>query len=200
MTSAWLEQLSESAAGLAAQARQTLVAVVQRDRGVGSGIVWAPGWVVTNAHVARSNRLTVRRNDGKTFSARVRAHDDRLDLAALEIEEEVGAPAIIGDSTALRPGEWVFAVGNPWGVAGGVTGGVVIDPVAGRDGGWLALDLHLRPGHSGGAVVNARGEVVGVNTMMNGPDVGLAIASASVKRFLAQARLAKTMARLDRAA
>jgi len=200
MSAPWLEELAENAADVAGQARQTLVAVVQRDRGVGSGIVWSPGWVVTNAHVARTNRLSVRRGDGQALSAKVRAHDARLDLAVLELEDEIGSPAVIGDSSALRTGEWVFAVGNPWGVTGGITGGAVIDPAAGRDGGWLALGLHLRPGHSGGAVVNARGEVVGVNTMMNGPDVGLAIASATVKRFLAEAGLAKTMTRLDRAA
>jgi serine protease Do len=200
MTASWLEELAENAADVAGQARQTLVSVVQRDRGVGSGIVWSAGWIVTNAHVARTNRLSVRSVDGRAMAAKLRAHDARLDLAVLELEDEIGSPAVIGDSTALRTGEWVFAVGNPWGVAGGITGGAVIDPAAGSDGGWLALGLHLRPGHSGGAVVNARGEVVGVNTMMNGPDVGLAIASATVKRFLAEAGLAKTPARLDRAA
>ena len=200
MTASFLEQLAEDGADVAARARQTLVAVVQRERGVGSGIVWAPGWVVTNAHVARSNRLTVRRGSGAALPAKVRAHDAELDLAVLEVGDELGPPAVIGDSTALRTGDWVFAVGNPWGVAGGVTGGAIIDPVAGRQGGLLALGLHLRPGHSGGAVVNATGEVVGVNTMMNGPDVGLAIASATVKRFLAEAGLARTMSRLDKAA
>jgi serine protease Do len=200
MSAPFLEQLAQDAAGVAERARQTLVAVVQRERGVGSGIVWAPGWVVTSAHVARTNRLSVRRGSGQALTAKVRAHDAELDLAVLELEDDLGSPAAIGDSTALRTGEWVFAVGNPWGVPGGITGGAIIDPAAGREGGWLALGLHLRPGHSGGAVVNARGEVVGVNTMMNGPDVGLAIASATVKRFIAEAGLARTMSRLDKAA
>jgi len=179
--SSWLDELAESSAGLAESARRTLVAVEQQGRGVGSGVVWAPGWVVTNAHVARSKRLRVRRGDQPECGATLRAHDPRLDLAALELDADLGLPSAIGDSTALRVGEWVLAVGNPWGVSGGVTAGVVIDPAAGRDGGWLALGLHLRPGHSGGAVVNARGEVVGVNAMMNGPDVGLAIAAGTVQ-------------------
>jgi serine protease Do len=200
MTPSWLDELAASAASVAGSARASLVTVVQRGAGVGSGILWAPGWVVTNAHVARTKRLTVRRGNGDALTASVQAHDAQLDLAVLVVDGELGSPAVIGDSTTLRPGEWVFAVGNPWGVAGGVTGGAVIDPAAGREGGWLALGLHLRPGHSGGAVVNARGEVVGVNTMMNGPDVGLAIASSTVKRFLAEAGLARTMSRLDKAA
>lgn len=200
MTQSWLEELADSTAAIAGRARASLVTVVHRNQGIGSGILWSPGWVVTNAHVARTDRLSLRWGEGNPVPAKLRAHDPRLDLALLEFDGEAGPPAAIGDSTRLRPGEWVFAVGNPWGVAGGVTGGVVIDPAAGRDGAWLALGLHLRPGHSGGAVVNARGEVVGVNTMMNGPDVGLAIASAAVKRFLAESGLAKTMPPLDQAA
>jgi serine protease Do len=200
MNSPWLEELAASAADVAGQARRSLVAVEQRGRGTGSGIVWAPGWVVTNAHVVGSRRLRVRQGAAEGITAKVRAHDEGLDLAVLELEGEVGPAAVIGDSTALRPGVWVYAVGNPWGVAGGTTGGIVIDPKAGRDGGWLALGLHLRPGHSGGAVVNARGEVVGVNTMMNGPDVGLAISSSTVKGFLAQVGLGRPQSHLERAA
>jgi serine protease Do len=195
-----LADLADSSAALAEKARASLVTILHRGHGIGSGILWAPGWVVTNAHVARTNRLSVRRGSGEPLTAKVRAHDGDLDLAVIEIDDGGAPPAGIGDSTALRPGEWVFAVGNPWGVPGGVTGGVVIDPAAGRDGAWLALDLHLRPGHSGGAVVNVHGDVVGVNTMMNGPDVGLAIASSTVKAFLARSGLGGAMSRLDRAA
>jgi serine protease Do len=196
----WLESLAESAATIALVARDSLVTVAHRGRGVGSGVLWAPGWVVTNAHVARGRGLFVRMNGGDPIAARIRASDDRTDLALLEVEALAATPAEIGDSTVLRPGEWVFAVGNPWGVAGGITGGVVIDPAAGPAHDLLALGLHLRPGHSGGAVVNARGQVVGVNTMMNGPDVGVAISSESVKRFLATAGLGRAMSGLPRAA
>jgi serine protease Do len=195
-----LEDLAADSAAVVEHARRSLVSVQHRGAGVGSGILWAPGWVVTNAHVARGRHVSVRQNGGPPVAARVRAHDGRLDLAVLEFEGESGEPAHIGDSTSLRPGDWVFAVGHPWGVRGAATGGAVIDSAAGPDRAWLALGLHLRPGHSGGAVVNVRGEVVGVNTMMNGPDVGLAISSAAIKRFLAEVELAGMPARMDRAA
>lgn len=200
MTRAWLDELAAATADIADIARRSLVGVIQKDRNIGSGIVWGQGLIVTNAHVARSKRLGIRSGDGTMHTAWVRAIDRRLDLAVLEVNGEIGPAAAPGDSSALRTGEWVFAVGHPWGVAGGVTGGVVIDPAAGRDGSWLALGLHLRPGHSGGAVVNVRGEVVGVNTMMNGPDVGVAIASAAVKRFLAEAGWTRSQTPFGKAA
>jgi len=198
--SAWLKQLADDLADLADQARRSLVTVVGDGVGVGAGVLWAPGWVVTNAHVARSPRNHVRRPAGRQIEVRRRVQDRRLDLAALAIDGEAGTPARLGDSSALRPGEWVLAVGNPLGVNGGLTAGVVIDPAAGRNGGLLVLDLHLRPGHSGGAVLHTLGEVVGINTMMNGPDVGVAISSATVRRFLVQAGLGKATSPIRRAA
>lgn len=198
--SAWLKGLADDLADLADEARRSLVTVVGDGVGVGAGVLWAPGWVVTNAHVARSPRNQVRLPDGRPIEVRQRIRDPRLDLAVLAIDSDAGAPARIGDSGALRAGEWVLAVGNPLGVHGGLTAGIVIDPAAGRNGGLLALDLHLRPGHSGGAVLNARGEVVGINTMMNGPDVGVAISSATVGRFLARSGLGKVSSSARRAA
>jgi S1-C subfamily serine protease len=180
-------------AELADKARSSLVTVVQKGVGAGSGVLWAPGWVVTNAHVVRRGHSIVRLPDGQEATARQRGSDGQHDLAVLEIDSEIGTPAAIGDSQALRPGEWVYAIGNPWGVPAAMTAGVVIDARAGQGGELLALDLHLRPGHSGGAVLNARGEVVGINTMMNGPDVGLAISSAVVRRYLTQAGLGRSL-------
>jgi S1-C subfamily serine protease len=200
MNATWLEELAEASASAVERARRSLVSVEARGTGVGSGVHWAPGWVVTNAHVARTHRLRIRRGEGEAILATVQAHDPALDLALLEVDGDFGEPALVGDSTALQAGAWVFAIGHPWGVRGAATGGVVIDPGAGPRGDWLALGLHLRPGHSGGAVVNVRGEVVGINTMMNGPDVGVAIAAATVKRFLVKSGLAGKKDRLDRAA
>ena len=104
---------------------------------------------------------------------------DASDLPAIEL----------GRSQQLRPGEWVLALGHPWGQIGAATGGVVIDPCAdlpemetGRE--WLTVSLHLRPGHSGGPLIDAQGRLVGINTMMNGPDVGVAVPVHVVKRFL----------------
>jgi len=191
----WLQALSQDTAEVARRARESLVTVAQEGVGAGSGVLWAPGVVVTNAHVARRSRSIVRLASGQEAAARRSGRDPRRDLALLEIDPTIGSPAAIGDSMALRPGEWIGAIGNPWGVPGGMTAGIVIDAKAGPNGGLLALDLHLRPGHSGGAVFNARGEVVGINTMMNGPDVGLAVSSAVVRAFLAEAGLRKAVFR-----
>lgn len=118
------------------------------------------------------------------------AHDRYSDLAALAVDAS-DLPAIeLGDSRQLRPGEWVFALGHPLGVRGGITGGVVIGlgadwadgPLAGRE--WLMAALHLRPGHSGGPIFDVEGRMVGVNTAMEGPDVGLAVPIHVAKTFL----------------
>ncbi|NDJ52712.1 MAG: hypothetical protein GYB68_06460, partial [Chloroflexi bacterium] len=98
--------------------------------------------------------------------------------------------AELGNSLALRPGEWVLAMGHPWGVRGAMTSGIVIgvggdlpeNPMPGRE--WVAVSLHYRPGHSGGPLINAAGHVIGINTVMTGPDVGLAVPSHVIQRFL----------------
>ena len=95
----------------------------------------------------------------------------------------------LGRSEQLQPGQWVLVLGHPWGVVGAVTAGVVIDvgvppemPFLGRE--LIQVGLHLRPGHSGGPLVDARGRLVGINTVMAGPDVGLALPVHLVKGFL----------------
>ena len=96
----------------------------------------------------------------------------------------------LGDSRALHAGQWVMAIGHPWGIEGGATAGIVIGigatwpetPANGRD--WVVASLHMRPGHSGGALVDVRGRLVGINTMINGPDVGVAIPTHVVIDFL----------------
>ena len=193
----WLDTLAESSAEAVAAARRALVSIETAGRPAGSGILWAPGIVVTNAHVVCRKRLEIRLPDDREIQARRVAWDPGRDLAVLAFEGVSPEPARIGDSSALRPGEWVYALGNPWGVRGGATAGVVIsleEPTPGgkrTSTGWLALALHLRPGHSGGPVVNARGDVVGVNRMMNGPEVGLAIPSNAVEGFLRETGIAK---------
>lgn len=193
---AWIESLQSASADVVRRAHLSLVSVLHSGRGIGSGVLWAPGWVVTNAHVAARGRLSVRLADGSEAKAHRSGRESRLDLAVLEIESNSGNPAVVGDSDELRTGEWVMAVGNPWGVPGAATAGIVI----GRSGPMLALGLHLRPGHSGGAVVNSRGEVVGINSMMNGPDVGLAIPSASVRAFMVNSGFGRVAGGMARAA
>ena len=187
-----LQQINDQSAVLAGQVQRSLVRVESgRWGGAGAGTIWhSDGLILTNAHVVRSRKLRVALPNGKRLPARIVARDQDLDLAALSVQSS-GLPTIeLGDSGLLRPGHWVFAFGHPWGVDGAATAGIVIGqganlperPAFGRD--WLAVNLHYRPGHSGGPLVNAEGQLVGINTVMHGPDVGLAVPVDEVKRFL----------------
>lgn len=178
-------------------AQRALVQVRNGHGGAGAGVIWRPdGLVVTNAHVVRSRRgLRVTLPDSRELQARVVAFDAKNDLAALAVDAN-GLPTIEpGDSRSLRAGEWVMALGHPWGIAGAVTAGVVIGegaplpemPENGKE--WIAVSLHMRPGHSGGPLVNVQGRLVGINTMITGPDVGMAVPVHVVQAFLRQAGL-----------
>ncbi|MCE7947598.1 MAG: hypothetical protein DYG88_09240 [Chloroflexi bacterium CFX4] len=188
------EQLNDRLGSLAAEARRSLVRVSSGrgwQQGSGSGTIWhSDGLIITNAHVIGRGGLRVALHDGRDLAARVIAADESLDLAALQVEA-VDLPTVqLGNSKQLHAGAWVFAMGFPYGVEGGSTGGVVIGsgadlpemPSNGRE--WIALSLHLRPGHSGGMLLNSDGKLVGVNTLITGPDVGFAIPTHIVKRFL----------------
>jgi S1-C subfamily serine protease len=187
----WLEELAADSAAVVDRAREGVLVIANGGRGAGSGVVWdRRGTVITNAHVAGRGGLRARLQDGETREAELLAVDGDLDLAALRVEPTRLNPLSHGDARALRPGDWVYALGNPWGVVGAATGGVVIGvgsglpelPVQGRE--WLALGLHLRPGHSGGPVIDSAGRLVGINTMMTGPEVGMAIPIHVVEDFL----------------
>ena len=189
-----LQDLSDELADVAAGVRRSLVHIQNGRRGAGAGSIWHPdGLIVTNAHVVGSKDLEVTLPDGRDLPARLLAHDKRIDLAALSVEAD-GLPAIeLGDSRGLVAGQLVLAMGHPWGVPGAVTSGVVIgmgsdlqeSPVAGRE--WVVADLRLRPGHSGGPMMDAEGRLVGINTMITGPDVAMAVPVHSVKSFLQKA-------------
>lgn len=189
-----LAGLDRELAELSQQVHRSLVRVESGRWGAGAGTIWHPdGLVLTNAHVARHARHYIQLPDGRRFEARVLARDPEHDLAALSVDSDHLPTIDIGDSRALRPGNWVMAFGHPWGVAGAATAGVVIGqgaevperPAFGRD--WLAVGLHYRPGHSGGPLVDHAGRLVGINTVMAGPDVGLAIPVHAVKQFLHRA-------------
>ena len=120
------------------------------------------------------------------MEARLLARDRELDLAALSVPRS-GLQAIhLGDSRSLKAGQWVMALGHPWGVAGAVTSGIVIglEQSVDPDREWIAAALRLRPGHSGGALVDVTDALVGINTMMAGPQVGMAIPVHVVTEFL----------------
>jgi S1-C subfamily serine protease len=146
--------------------------------------------VLTNAHVAADRNLKVEDAKGERYSATLIAADRKLDLAALSVKASGLDPIKLGSTTAMRPGELVFAMGFPLGVDGGFTAGVFIGLetwTPGRGGmgrKWIMASLHLRPGHSGGPMVNSKGHLIGINTIMRGPDVGAAIPIEVVKRFL----------------
>jgi serine protease Do len=152
-------------------------------RGGGSGVVWgSDGLLLTNAHVARAAEAEVELWDGRRLHARVTARDRRRDLALLRAPANDLEPAAAGDSSALRPGEMVMAIGSPLGFAGALSTGVVHSvgalPGLGRQR-WIRANLRLAPGNSGGPLANAQGLVVGINTaIVNGLGIAAPIASA----------------------
>lgn len=185
-----LLSLSEEAAALAAYLDRVLV-TVRSNAGGGSGTSWtADGLIVTNHHVVPGDSATVVLADGREYRADVEARDAEHDLALLRVDAAL-TPAVAGDSRAVLPGSLVFAIGNPWGQRGTLTSGIVLaggprsDENAVRIPGVIRADLRLAPGNSGGPMVNARGEVVGINSMIAG-GVAVAIPSHTVVEFVAE--------------
>src|SRR5207237_8993855 len=133
--------------------------------------------------------------DGRSLPARVLAHDPQRDLALLQVKASGLAALPLGEAEQLRAGELVFAVGHPWGVARAATAGVVIglggdmpEMAAGRRE-WLMVSLVLRPGNSGGPLVDVAGRLLGVDTIMTGPAVGGAVTVPVGRAFLRGATL-----------
>jgi serine protease Do len=181
--------------------RRSTVQVRDGRRSGGSGVIWnSDGLIVTNAHVARSSRMTVELWDGRTYPAELQSRDARRDLASLRLadsadhERRWSAPparqlpaATAGDSGRLRAGELVIAVGNPLGFTGALSTGVVhaLGPLngVGRRS-WVQAAIRLAPGNSGGPLADALGRVVGINTMVVGGGLALAVPVNTVEQFL----------------
>lgn len=147
-------------------------------RGVGSGfILSADGFVMTNAHVVDgADELIVTLTDKREFKARVIGADKRTDVAVVKIEAS-GLPAVkVGDVNRLKVGEWVMAIGSPFGLENTVTAGIV--SAKQRDTGeflpFIQTDVAINPGNSGGPLINMRGEVVGINSQIYSTSGGYA--------------------------
>ncbi len=194
-----LQQFSDSMADVVGTIQQSLVQITDKRNSIGAGTVWhRDGLIVTNAHVvAERNRrgqvqvrnFSVITSDGSEHTAQLIDMDAENDIAALAIEAHDLPTIQIGNSRAVRPGQWVMAMGHPWGVIDAMTAGVVIGMSAnlpelrpGRE--WIALNLRLRPGHSGGPLVDTSGKLLGINTMISGPEVGFAVPVHRVKDIL----------------
>ncbi|HYZ63540.1 MAG TPA: Do family serine endopeptidase [Acetobacteraceae bacterium] len=194
-------------ADLVAQVRPAVVSVTVKEDGSprqarGSGfIIDSDGTIVTNNHVADAgNKLSVTLDDGTELPATIVGRDARTDIAVLKVKANHPLPSLkLGDSSQVRPGEWVVAVGNPFGLGGTVTAGIV--SALGRDIGagpydqFLQIDAAINQGNSGGPLFTQDGKVIGVNTAILSPSggsigIGFAIPSDTVKSVVGQIRTA----------
>ena len=182
-------RFSADASTLAERLAHAIVEI-HSPRGGGAGIIWAgSGLVVTNAHcVPRSAPLRID-SGGRTHSADLVAYSRDHDLALLRASAVNGAPLELRDVRTLRPGEIVFAYGHPLGMSHSLTmgaiHGVATHPRTG-DPRFVVADVRLAPGNSGGALVDVRGRLVGINSMVVG-GLGVAIPAAVAQEFVLRA-------------
>jgi len=154
-----------------------------KQRSGGSGvIVDKEGYILTNNHVVEgADKVKVRLNDGREFTATVKGQDPRTDLAVLHIKAKDLPVAVLGDSDKLEVGEWAIAIGSPFGLEHTVTVGVI--SAKGRSGlgtgtyeDFIQTDASINPGNSGGPLINIEGEVIGINAMIIQPGTGIGFA------------------------
>lgn len=164
-----------------------------KSRGAGSGvIVNQDGTILTNSHVVEgASEIMVTLNDKQEYKARVVGRDQKTDLAVIKVDTKARFHAArLGDSDALRVGEWVLAVGNPFGLSNTITSGIVSAKGriigAGPYDDFIQTDAPINPGNSGGPLFNMRGEVIGINTAIvpNGQGIGFAIPINTAKNVL----------------
>jgi serine protease Do len=183
---------TQAISDLVEQVLPALVIVRGHRFGAGAGIVWdSNGLILTNSHVVGRHAPVVVLQDDGEYEARLVARDPDVDLALLSINA-VGLTSLKAASAPPRVGEMVFAFGHPWGQRNTVTRGIVSALVTAqnRRGDRLPVirsDTPLAPGNSGGPLVNAKGEVVGVNAMIVGGDQSVSIAASVVNDFLSKA-------------
>jgi serine protease Do len=175
-----------------------------KERALGSGFIFDPaGYVITNNHVVEgADDIKVKLEDGQEIPAKVIGTDPKTDIALLKLDKEGTYPFIsFGSSDEVEIGDWVVAVGNPYGLEHTVTAGIL--SARGRAIGagpyddFLQTDASINPGNSGGPLLNLQGEVVGINTMIvyGGNGIGFAIPSSLATRIVDKL---KTVGRVDR--
>lgn len=173
--------------------------------GQGSGfVISANGHIVTNNHViANADKVTVRfQDDDNEYVATVVGTDEETDLAVIKINAKRSLPVLkFGNSEALQVGEWVIAIGNPYGLDNTVTAGIISAKYrnlrVGPFDNFLQTDASINPGNSGGPLLNMKGEVIGINTLINaaGQNLGFAVPSNQAKKIIAQLKKGKTVKR-----
>jgi serine protease Do len=174
---------------LVRQAMPSLVIVRGHRFGAGAGIVWSEsGLILTNNHVIGKRAPIVVLQNDREYESRIIARDPNVDLALLSIDAADLIP-LKPASVSTRIGEMVFALGHPWGQRNTVTLGIVsaLIPAQTRNGDRIPIirsDAPLAPGNSGGPLINARGEVVGINAMIVGGDQSVSIAVSVAQEFV----------------
>lgn len=171
--------------------QHSLVVIQVGSRGVGAGVVWrSDGLIVTNNHVLAGQNPEVILHDGTVCAAVLIAKNPEFDLAIIQIEDGTPPAALIADSRSVQVGQFSLAVGHPWGQRGLVTAGVVsgLGSVQTRNRSAsvdiIRTDARLAPGNSGGPLLNAMGAIIGINTLVIGGDLGVAIPSHVVDEFI----------------
>jgi S1-C subfamily serine protease len=196
MAIASLQDWSDQLAAAVEQVARSLARVDARNRVAGTGIVWSSeGIVVTADHVVEREEDIHVQLDGTTYDAELVGRDPTTDLAVLRVNTKNAIAAQVADSTTLKQGNLVFAVGRPWGGEAIVSAGVV--SAVGRLGFWqgwgeqfreglIHADVTLYPGFSGGPLADASGRVVGVNTSAIGRGMSLAVPTETASRVVTE--------------
>ncbi len=177
--------------------------VKKKARSMGSGVVISEdGYILTNGHVVnKADDIKVSFETTEEYKARVVGSDPKTDLALIKVDDDVPLPkpSVMGDSDSLQVGEWVMAIGNPFGLGQSVTVGVVSakERVIDTDlfDEFIQTDAAINPGSSGGPLYNVRGELVGINTAIvaQGQGIGFAIPVNTIKDILPQLKKGKVI-------
>lgn len=173
-------------------------------RSLGSGFIISPdGYILTNNHVvARADKIRVKLSSGQEYEAEIKGADKDTDLALIKIEAKETLPTVVlGDSDKLEVGEWVVAIGNPFGLEHTVTAGIV--SAKGRVIGsgpydnFIQTDASINPGNSGGPLCNMAGEVVGINTAIvaQGQGIGFAVPVNTAKDIISDLKIKGSVTR-----